>query len=252
MRGDMVRQVKVYYDKTTRKYLDIYGEVIQAFRPKREKDLLNYICVSSGLGWKTKILDAGCGVCGPARYFAKHFNAEVDAITISAVQCEESEKRNRDVKLDKQIRVTCGDFHQLTEYYPRNHYDGVYFLESLGHATEPERVIREAYAVLKPGGYVYIKDFYKRNVLDQEEQLKIDRVIANMNRHYVYNTLDLLTVIRALRESGFLVGFIKGFDFKDDTRIRAHFEKEMQIDVFEGLPEFAPAEWLEIKCLKPY
>jgi ubiquinone/menaquinone biosynthesis C-methylase UbiE len=242
--------VRDYYNAFTRKYLNIYGDVIQAFRPKKEKDLLNYIAVSSGLKWKTKIVDAGCGVCGPARYFAKKFNSEIDAITISEVQKEEAEKKIRQDHLEKNIKVVCGDFHQLTSYFEPENYDAVYFLESLGHSNEPGNAIKEACKILKKSGYIYIKDFYKKEVSDPAEQEKINKVIGNMNKHYCYNTLDLLEVIRALRNEGFIIDFIKKFDFKDDTKIRANFEKDMQIDVFEGLPEFAPAEWLEIKCIK--
>jgi SAM-dependent methyltransferase len=250
MSGSASKQVKDYYDKTTRKYLDIYGDVIQAFRPKKEKDLLNYIAVSSGLKWRTRILDAGCGVCGPARYFAKYFHSEVDAITISEVQKTESEIKIRQDKLENNIKVTCGDFHHLADHFQPGYYDAVYFLESLGHSHDPPLVIQQAACVLKKGGYVYIKDFYKKQVGDPEEQQKIDQVIGNMDKHYSYHTLDLPDVIRALRREGFEIEFIKKFDFKDDTQIRADFEKDMQIDVFEGLPEFAPAEWLEIKCIK--
>lgn len=251
MRDDAAQKVKAYYDRTTRKYLDIYGEVIQAFRPRRERDLLDYLAKSSGLKWKTRILDAGCGVCGPARYFARHFHSVVDAVTLSDVQADEAEKRNCEAGLNERIRVICGDYHRLSHDFPVNTYDAVYFLESLGHSTDPATAVREAYAVLKPGGYIYIKDFYRRKVDDAAEQAKIDRVIANMDKYYEYHTPDLLTVIGALRACGFLVEFIKRFDFQDDTNVRAAFETDQQIDIFEGQPEFAPAEWLEIKCIKP-
>jgi cyclopropane fatty-acyl-phospholipid synthase-like methyltransferase len=251
MREDAAHKVKAYYDRTTRKYLDIYGEVIQAFRPRREKDLLDYLAKSSGLKWKTRILDAGCGVCGPARYFARQYHSAVDAITLSDVQAAEADTRNREAGLQDRIRVVCGDYHQLTRHFQAGIYDAVYFLESLGHSDDPATALREAYALLKPGGYIYIKDFYRRQVDDAAEQEKIDRVIANMDRHYAYHTPDLLTVIGALRACGFLVEFIKRFDFRDDTTVRAAFETDQHIDIFEGMPEFAPAEWLEIKCIKP-
>lgn len=64
-------KVKTYYDKMTRSYLQIYGEVIQAFRPSRTKNLLKYIALSSELKKNMNILDVGCGVCGPAIYLQK-------------------------------------------------------------------------------------------------------------------------------------------------------------------------------------
>ncbi len=243
--------VKAYYDKLTSSYLDIYGDVIQAFRPSKKKDLLRYIAQSSGLKRGMKILDAGCGVGGPAIYFASEYKVRVDALTISPVQVEEAKLRVAEKNLGEYVHVSEGDYHHLDNYYAANSYDAVYFLESLGHAAAPEQVITKAYQSLKPGGYIYIKDFYRKISEDVIEQQKIDKVIQNINQSYSYNTLDLHELLYALRKCGFEILFIKNFDFKDDTSIRAAFEQAHQIDVFEGMDEFWPAEWLEIKCRKP-
>jgi hypothetical protein len=69
-----------------------------------------------------------------------------------------------------------------------------------------------------------------------------------MNESYCYNTLQLLPILEALRANDFEIEFIKKFDFKDDTGIRAEFEKDQKIEIFKGFNEFWPAEWLEIKC----
>ena len=243
--------IKTYYNKFTQKYLDIYGDVIQAFRPKHTRDLLHYIATSSGLKRNRKIVDAGCGVCGPAIYFAGQYHSLVDAITISDIQQSEAVKKIKQAGLEKSISVLCGDYHALSTYYKQSEYDAVYFLESLGHSNQPEIAIREAWNVLKPGGFIYIKDFYKKEVDDPRLQAKIDRVIYNIDSNYSYNTLNLIDVIRVLRACNLEIEFVKRFGFNDDTSIRAAFEKEMKIDIFEGEPEFFPAEWLEIKCIKP-
>ena len=104
---------------------------------------------------------------------------------------------------------------------------------------------------LKPGGYIYIKDFYRKEVGDAELQQKIDKVINNIDKHYSYNTLRLAEVITALRYCNLEIQFIKKIEFADDTSIRAAFETHLNIDIFEGMPEFFPAEWLEIKVVKP-
>ncbi|MCB0511692.1 MAG: hypothetical protein R2760_11710 [Chitinophagales bacterium] len=71
MENNHTEKVKNYYDKMTRSYLDIYGEIIQAFRPSKTKNLLKYIALSSELKKNMNILDVGCGVCGPAIYLQK-------------------------------------------------------------------------------------------------------------------------------------------------------------------------------------
>ena len=68
------------------------------------------------------------------------------------------------------------------------------------------------------------------------------------NQNYCYNTLQLEPILKALRANDFEIEFVKKFDFKDDTSIRAAFETDQNMDIFEGYEAFWPAEWLEIKC----
>ncbi len=244
-------KVKTYYDKMTRSYLQIYGEVIQAFRPSRTKNLLKYIAISSGLKKNMNILDAGCGVCGPAIYFAKNYKVNIDAITISPIQVEIAQQEINKNKLGKYINVIEGDYHKLNQYYTvPNKYDLIFFLESLGHSTQPETIINQAFNLLKKGGKIYIKDFYKKNSINLHTQQNIDQVIQSINKHYEYNTLELTNIINSLRSAGFEIDFIKKFDFKDDISIRFEFEQHHNIDIFGEIPEFYPAEWLEICCTK--
>ncbi|MCP4124758.1 MAG: class I SAM-dependent methyltransferase [Bacteroidetes bacterium] len=251
MKGKFSPQdVKEYYNRLNRKYQDIYGDVIQAFRPKKTEDLLKYISQSAGIKWKMDLLDAGCGVCGPAIYFARQMHANVEAVTISEEQWKISEQNIEKYGLKQRIHARVGDFHELDALYPGMQFDAVLFLESLGHASEPAVVLRSAIPLLKKGGFIYIKDFFRRTVHNENMQQKIDTVIGNMNENYNYNTLDLLDVLKELRLSNMDVEFVKKFDFKDDTGVRARFETDLQIDNFDGLDEFEPAEWLEIKVTK--
>jgi hypothetical protein len=46
------------------------------------------------------------------------------------------------------------------------------------------------------------------------------------------------------------LNFIKSFDFQDDISVRYDFETKNNIELFEGQPEFMPADWYEIKFTK--
>jgi len=243
--------VKLYYNKMTSSYMEIYGDVIQAFRPTETESLLDYIGRSAGINWNLKVLDLGCGVAGPAIHFAKRWNANVDGITISDIQLSEGIRKIKEEQLGAKINLYLGDYHHLEErIIPNNDYDVVLFLESLGHSYDVQSAIKNAYTKLKKGGGLYIKDFYKRQVENKDEQKKIDRVISNINKNYTYNTLNLAEVKKALKICGFEIQFIKQFDFIDDIKIRYEFELQNNIDIFEGQTEFYPADWLEIKCVK--
>src|SRR5439155_1269509 len=80
--------VRDYYNAWTEKYIQDFGDCIQAHRPSREEDLLEYLMTRAGLRDGQRVLDAGCGVCGPARYFASHRNLDIEAITVSPVQAD--------------------------------------------------------------------------------------------------------------------------------------------------------------------
>lgn len=250
MQKNSPQLVKEYYNKMTTSYLDIYGDVIQAFRPTDTEKLLDYIGRSAGLNWNLNVLDLGCGVAGPAIYFAKKWNVNIDGVTISEVQFDEGNKSIENARLQDKIRLILGDYHQLEQSNLKdNYYDVVLFLESLGHSDNIKLAIEQVANKLKKGGVLYIKDFFKKKVKDIEEQKLIDKIIENINQHYSYNTLDLSALKNAILDVGFNIVFIKPLDFIDDITVRYNFEKENKLDIFEGL-EINPADWLEIKCIK--
>jgi cyclopropane fatty-acyl-phospholipid synthase-like methyltransferase len=245
------REAAEYYDKWQQRYNDVYGDVIQAFRPGNKDELMKYLANSIGFRAHEQVLDAGCGVAGPAIWLAKNFDIKISGLTISEAQAKQATDSVGRNKLQDRIDITQGDYHELTQHYSKSSFDKVLFLESLGHAGNAARVIAEAFEVLKPGGNIYIKDFYVKEPTDEYWQKRIEKTIANINKFYSYKTLNLITTISALRSVGFEIDFIRKFDFKDDISIRFDFESKFGIDIFEGEPEFYPAEWLEIKCIKP-
>lgn len=241
-------RVSTYYDEWTEAYRDIYGDVIQAFRPKDENELLCYIMNSAGLGDGQKIVDAGCGICGPAIHFAQNRAVHIEAITLSGVQANVAAQSIATAGLQERINCIQGDF-RLMDSLVKNKVDGVIFLESLGHSTNAQMAILAAYKVLKSGGFIYIKDFFPRESANLEMQQRIDRTIENINREYNYSVLDLHQTLTYLRKAGFIIDFIKRLNFESDTQIRRTFESRHNISVFDG-GEFMPAEWLEIRAIK--
>ena len=245
-----VTDVERYYDEVTGVYLDIYGKVIQALRPTNTRELLESTMKSAGMMPGMQILDAGCGVCGPAVYFAEKINLHIEGLTLSQVQVELGLEEIGKARLLGTVGVRKGDFHVLESYFEPESFDLIMFLESLGHSNHPGAAIRSAHKVTREGGHIYIKDFFKREVGDPEWQAEMDKVVGNINSAYKYNVLDLHEVLTDLRKAGFHIVEIKRPLYVNDIEIRSKFETFMNIDLYEGKPEFTPAEWLEIKCQK--
>jgi ubiquinone/menaquinone biosynthesis C-methylase UbiE len=245
------KEVAKYYNEYTKGYLKTYGDTIQAFRPSNTEDLHRYIMQSTGMKDGMRILDAGCGVCGPSSYFASHANVQIDAVTISDEQVKQAREAVNKAGLSDKITVHQGDFHHLEKLFEGQQYDLILFLESLGHSITSDKVIDGACQLLKDEGCVYIKDFFPLDMEEPELRHRQLRVIANINKYYEYNVLDLYKTIHAFRKRAMEIIYIRKMDFQDDIQARFDFEEMFEVDLFEELEEFRVAEWLELKFRKP-
>lgn len=248
--------VGAFYDRHHEQFLKVYGPVIQAFRTKDETSLLDYQIAAMGLKKDQKLLDAGCGIAAPAIYFAKNAEVMIDAITISKMQYETAKSNVGSENLSSQITVKHGDYHQLTDYFPKTTYDVVYFLESFGHSKDKERLISECWEILKPGGILYIKDLFKRVPLKRSHRKKINREIKKINKTYHYDVGELNTILDYVRQKGFILASLKTIDLKledfENLTISNDFQALTGMAMIEDWNEYIfPVDFFELKCIKP-
>jgi ubiquinone/menaquinone biosynthesis C-methylase UbiE len=202
--------VKDFYNTTTDKFLQVYGEIIQAFRTNDVADYLNYTIQSADLKNEQHIIDAGCGVAGPACYFAQQLpGIKIEACTISDVQAEKAKEKVAKRNLQSHVNVTLGDYHKLPELFPENSFDRVIFLESFGHSKNKALAVESAFKVLKPGGKLYLKDLFVRESSNEWEQLRINHICEQINEGYAYEVGDIHQVFSAIRKQGFILNFIR-------------------------------------------
>ena len=250
-------RVGTYYDQTTDKFLAVYGEIIQAFRTKNVEDYLDYTIQSIQLKVGMTVIDAGCGVCGPAVYFAdKVSDLQVRAVTMSTVQVEKSKLNISVKKLQNQVQVQQGDYHQLGKLFPKESADRVYFLESFGHSNDKVKAVNSAWEVLKPGGKVYIKDLFLRESNNEWEQEKINKIATQINEAYCYQIADFYEVVSALRKRGFLIEFVRPPQVERDKfehlTISNDFQNIFDIGKIESWDDYVfPIDFYEILAEKP-
>lgn len=247
--------VEEYYDRETDAYLSTYGVIIQADRPSLDTDLMNYFSKSMAVRDGMHLLDAGCGVCGPAVGLAKNNNITIEAITISEVQVVKARQYVTENGLDKRINVAKADYADLSKLYAANTFDVVYFMETLGYANDLRTVLTGVAKVLKQGGSVYIKDFFLVPILDIEKR-KIQRdYTEDIRNEYLYRILDLNHLVATLKETGLYIEFIRHFDIIEDFTIAAGFEVIRNNHTVYTKTLHAPFqifEVLEIKFRKVY
>lgn len=250
-------EVARFYDATTDKFLAVYGEVIQAFRTKDVSQYLDYTITSAQLSAGMRVIDAGCGVCGPSSYFAQQIpRLSIEACTISPVQADKSNVSVLEKGLSEQVKVTLADYHSLPEFFGKETFDRVLFLESFGHSKNKPLAIRSAWEVLRPGGKLYIKDLFRRESNDEWEQLHIDHICGQINNAYAYEIGDVNKVLSAIRKQGFILEFLRppqvNMDQFEHLTISNDFQNLFDIGKIDSWDNYVfPIDFYEILAVKP-
>lgn len=250
-------KVGQYYNQTTDKFIEVYGEIIQAFRTRNVNDYLDYTLINARIKSGMKLLDAGCGVAGPACYFAKKIpHLHIDACTISEIQLQIAQEKIESENVQKSIFLKCADYHDIHNLYPTASFDRVYFLESFGHSNNKSLLIQSVWEVLKPGGMIYIKDLFRREVEDEWQQLHINHICEQINEAYQYQIADLNTIVSLLRKKGYLIHYIKIPELVRSTfenlTISNDFQNLFDIGKIKTWDDYVfPIDFFEILAEKP-
>lgn len=246
-----------FYDQHAGAFLKVYGDVIQAFRTTDVAVLLDHQARAMEMAPGMRLLDAGCGVCGPALYFAKNHGVFIDAVTASGTQARLAAEKIREAHFSGQVVVRQGDYHTLELYYPQGSYDTIYFLESFGHSQHMEEAISSAWNMLKPGGRLYIKDLFVKEAVLQKHENTIEANIQRINQAYCYAVIDLYEVLRRLRRKGFILSFLKTIDIPleafENLTLSNEFQELTGIHRIDDLVNYIfPVDFFELLCIRPW
>lgn len=244
--------VKRYYEDKTAAYLEGFGEVFQGSRPASTAELLDYIIEAAELTDGLRILDAGCGVCGPSTYFAQERRIAIEAVTISPTQVREAQKRIDALHLQKQIVVREGDFHHLADLYEPNSFDRVLFLETICHARDYRTVIEQALRILKPGGLLYIKDFYCQDFSSKPDLIETQlEDLRALNRVYCLVLPDLVSLLGLVLELGFMLEYLRKPGYNAVFEPWINFDRVAGVAWTPMLPFVELIAGMELCCRKP-
>lgn len=245
------RDVAAYYETFTDTYLSATGEFIQAFRSADTDALMQYLVASMGLADGMNLLDAGCGVGAPAFWIAEHFpNVTVTAVTNSERQYRIASEKLKGSRFEERIRFVLGDYHELSSLCPTAVFDRVMFIESLGHSDNPALALGGAASALRPGGQLYIKDFFRRATGNPDEQGTIDNAVRLINDCYCYNVLSLPSLIEAIALSGLSLDFARRPQIDADFKVTQKFEDESGRLTYPVLATVWAVDWYELLAVR--
>jgi SAM-dependent methyltransferase len=97
------------------------------------------------------IVDIGCGLGGPARYFAQRFRCTVSGIDITRPFVEAARKLTALLRMEDRVHIQHGDATQLP--FADGVFDGAYTQHVTMNIADRARFFGEAFRVLKPGAF---------------------------------------------------------------------------------------------------
>jgi len=249
--------VEQYYEEWTDRYIEGFGRVFQALLTENVEDLILYIAHTIGIKDGMRVLDAGCGICGPAIMLAERFDINVEAVTVSETQMKYALENIQKSDLKGTVNVRKADFHQLEKYYQDEEFDAIFFLESLTHSHDPRKVIQSAHSVLRNEGTIYIKDLY-RGPDNPSVKGQIDYPIEAIENQFCLKIRSVGEIIDTLSECGFELAFCRrpqveaNFDGGNNFTAKHLFKllKDQNGPWVDRGMVFL--NWLEIKAVKHY
>jgi cyclopropane fatty-acyl-phospholipid synthase-like methyltransferase len=220
-------EVRRFYDRWTPVLVDAAGTTLQAGLVKRSDEApvepetsSGYLAELAGVQPGDHVLDAGCGVGGPAIAIAQAVpGVVIDGVTVSEVQAGMARTLIADAGLSDRVRVHVADFHRLP--FPDASFDVALYFEVTGYSPDRAALYRESARVLRSGGTVYVKDtFCQEEPLTERQR----QAMAASDRLWASAPSPTLSETeRAMRAAGFVDVQARQYPFID----RAHFYEAM-------------------------
>jgi SAM-dependent methyltransferase len=159
-------RVQRFYDRWTPAFIQGFGTTFQAGLAKPTGDAREdpdtssrLLATRAGIRANDRVLDAGCGVGGPAVAIARATpGTRIYGVTSSGVQVVMGRTLIAEAGFAERVTIGRADFHHLP--FVDGCFDAVMFLESCGYSDDRPALFAEAARVLRRGGHLYVKDVF--------------------------------------------------------------------------------------------
>ena len=140
------------------------------------ENLSKQVCLAGNIKNDLSVLDVGCGFGGTVAHINEHYTG----MKLAGLNLDERQLvRAREMVLpvaDNTIQFQVGNACALP--YPDQSYNVVLAVECIFHFPDREQFFKEAYRVLKPGGYLALSDFIPRTAVVPFTKIKLPGVLS--------------------------------------------------------------------------
>ncbi len=178
-----------YYDATTKN------------ESQAQINFHNKVGVMLELSPGMTILDAGCGQGVVACYLAQHYDVDIVGITVTPREVVSATKMAKKHNLSDKVRFEFADYSETG--FANGVFDRIYTTETLSHAVDLEKVLREFMRLLKPGGKLVCVEYEFDFDKNQQVMKKIADFIYNYGAIFGVYQFSVGNFRRLLRKVGF-------------------------------------------------
>ena len=115
-----------------------------------------------------RILDVGSGLGGPARVIASRAGCSVTALELQSDVHEVASRLTERCGLAHLVRHRRGDV--LDGAVPPGQFDALFAWLAFLHIPDRERLYRRCHEALRPGGGMYVEDYFERGTFTDNER----------------------------------------------------------------------------------
>jgi ubiquinone/menaquinone biosynthesis C-methylase UbiE len=200
------------------------GEQIHVGGPKETEILAE----KASIGENTHILDVCSALGGPARHLARKYSCKVTGLDGTAKMIEEAKKRTEKEGLSEKIEYKLGDAQEMP--FTDGTFDVVWGQDAWCYVEDKNRLVKEAYRVLKPGGTLAFTDWIQVGNMSEREWV-------SLNTFMVFPYMETLEGYEQLLiDSNFNV--IEKTDLSEDFAKHCHkYQLKLREELKEGILE---------------
>jgi ubiquinone/menaquinone biosynthesis C-methylase UbiE len=171
---------------------------------------------------KDVVLDICCAFGGPARQLAKKYGCTVYGLDATQHMIDEAIKRTKDESFANLITYKLGN--ALDIPFKASSFDVVWGQDAWCYITDKERLIKEAYRVIKTNGRIAFTDWIQTGAMTENEW-------KNLNSFMAFSYMESLDgYTRLLEKTGFEI--ISKEDLSEDFAMHCHmYQKKLRYDL---------------------